>query len=206
LRNRFAAKFGQELVAMGQFNPQDYGPIFAPLVDGDRRRRLDAGAPQAVERATLGALTAKSAFAHATREIADHNMAECCLAGVWLLHDFLDESHETSQGINTPSGSFWHGIMHRREGDFSNAKYWFQRVGEHPVFEPLAARAAELAAERGDAAAVEKLTARESWEPFVFVDMCQAAERNGNARELCLDVQQAEWELLFDYCYRAALS
>ncbi len=132
-------------------------------------------------------------------------MAECCRAGIWLLHDFLDESHELSQGINTTSGSFWHGIMHRREGDFSNAKYWFRRVGEHAVFEPLAARAAEVAAERGDAAAVEKLTARETWEPFAFVDMCQAAERNGKSRELCLDVQQAEWELLFNHCYRASL-
>ena len=53
-------------------------------------------------------------------------MAACCLAGVWLLHDYLDESHTISQRIDTPSGSFWHGIMHRREGDFSNAKYWFR--------------------------------------------------------------------------------
>ena len=54
--------------------------------------------------------------------------------------------------------------------------------------------------------AVEKLTVREMWEPFAFVDLCQAAERGGGTvRELCLDVQQAEWELLFDYCYRAAI-
>jgi hypothetical protein len=35
--------------------------------------------------------------------------------------------------------------------------------------------------------------------------MCQAALRSGKDLELCLDVQQAEWELLFDYCYRAAV-
>ena len=84
-------------------------------------------------------------------------MAACCIAGVWLLHDFLDESHTISQGIDTPSGSFWHAIMHRREGDFSNAKYWFRRVGQHPVFDALGQRAAELAAIRGDGTAVEKL-------------------------------------------------
>ncbi len=193
-------------IAMNSFDPQAYGPVFAPLLEIDRRRPLDAGTPNAIERATLGRLSVKTAFAHAGHTVVDRQMAECCLAGVWLLHDFLDESHHISQSINTPTGSFWHGIMHRREGDYSNAKYWFRHVGEHPVFEPLAQRAAELAAEHVQHAAVERLTARKAWEPFAFVDMCQAAKRNGGKlRELCLDIQQAEWELLFDFCYQVAV-
>jgi hypothetical protein len=191
---------------MRSFDPQAYGPVFAPLLDVDRRRPLDAGTPDDGERSMLARLSVKSAFAHVSA-VTERNMAECCLAGVWLLHDFLHESHELSQGINTTSGSFWHGIMHRREGDFSNAKYWFRHVGAYPVYEPLAQRAAELAAERGNSAVVEKLTARETWEPFAFVDMCRAAARGGGpAHELCLDVQQAEWEMLFDFCYRQALT
>ena len=54
------------------------------------------------------------------------DMAQACLAGLWLYHDFLDESHSISQEIATSTGSFWHGIMHRREPDPSNAKYWFR--------------------------------------------------------------------------------
>ncbi|MGB1126733.1 MAG: hypothetical protein ACPG4Q_16145, partial [Phycisphaeraceae bacterium] len=38
-------------------------------------------------------------------------------AGLWLYVDELDRSHEYSQSIHTPTGSFWHAIMHRREGD-----------------------------------------------------------------------------------------
>ena len=125
--------------AMRDFQPNAYGPVFAALIDRDRRRPLDAGAPQAGDAATLEAATLKSLFAHS--QIVDEAMARCCLSGVWLLCDFLDESHTISQGISTPSGSFWHGIMHRREGDFSNAKYWFRKVGEHPVYERLAAAA-----------------------------------------------------------------
>ena len=45
-------------------------------------------------------------------------MAACCLCGLWLLHDFLDESHSLSQEITTDTGSYWHGIMHRREPDY----------------------------------------------------------------------------------------
>src|SRR5262245_42828676 len=64
------------------------------------------------------------------------------LSGLWLYHDWLDESHRISQSIDTPTGSFWHAIMHRREGDFSNSKYWYARCANHPAMAPLAAAAA----------------------------------------------------------------
>src|SRR5262245_21627515 len=52
---------------------------------------------------------------------------QAMLAGLWLYHDWLDESHRISQSLDTPTGSFWHAIMHRRERDFSNSKYWYAR-------------------------------------------------------------------------------
>src|SRR6476659_710378 len=108
-----------------QFDPHGYGPAFAPLLETDRRRPLDSGRPDSRARSALKKLEAKSAFGHAATQLADAEMAACCMSGVWLLHDCLDESHSISQGIDTTSGSFWHAIMHSREGDFSNAKYWF---------------------------------------------------------------------------------
>ena len=193
---------------MNEFDPQAYGPVFAPLLAVDRRRALDAGTPNRAGRAALDSLEIKPAFAHAVRAVADRDMAACSLSAVWLLHDFLDESHTISQRLKTASGSFWHAIMHRREGDFSNAKYWFRHVGGHPVFATLAERASELIAARGASGKdVQSLTAGGPWDPFAFVDLCQAALRGADAtsREFCLDIQQAEWELLFDHCYRAAV-
>lgn len=189
---------------MNQFDPEAYGPAFAPLLAIDRRRRLDEGTPDVGVRQALSALSVKSAFAHTA--IANNESAACCLAAIWLLHDYLDESHTISQKIDTPAGSFWHGILHRREGDFPNSKYWFRRVGPHPAFNVIGPRASELAAARGDAKAIANLTSDGRWDPLAFVELCQAVESGRSyARELCLDIQQAEWEVLFDYCYWAAV-
>src|SRR5689334_9801012 len=43
--------------------------------------------------------------------------AAAMLSALWLWHDYLDESHTLSQKIESDTGSFWHAIMHRREGD-----------------------------------------------------------------------------------------
>jgi hypothetical protein len=150
----------------------------------------------------LQALSVEQAFAPATVHNAD--MARACLAGLCLYHDFLDEAHTISQDIDTPSGSYWHGLMHRREGDFGNSKYWFRRVGAHPVFVPLHAAARQLAATV--AAAPGFLVAPTQWDPYAFVDLCEACVAGRHSGEaLCRQIQQREWELLFDYCYRQAI-
>ena len=188
---------------MTDFDPTAYGPAFAPLLAIDRCQSLGTGTLDGGARESLKQLTAKSAFAHV--KLVNGDMAACCVSAVWLLHDCLDESHTISQGIDTTSGSFWHGIMHRREGDFSNSKYWFRRVGRHDVFDALGAAAATLAATHAGNPAAEAL-ATGDWDPYAFVDLCQSAMRGrGDAEPLCRVVQQAEWELLFDYCYRAAV-
>ena len=127
-----------------QWNPQTYAPAIVELLQSEVSSDLGPGKSQADARPALARLTPESVCApHA---IKDMDMARACLAALWLRHDFLDESHRISQDIENPTGSFWHGIMHRREGDFGNAKYWFRRVGKHPIFEPLALSARELAA------------------------------------------------------------
>ena len=169
-----------------------YGPVFGEFFKVDRLRALDEGSPNEAERACLQSLAIDKAFAHVS--IADPDSARCCLSAIWLLYDFLDESHAISQGIATAEGSFLHGIMHRREGDFSNAKYWFRKVGEHPVYEMLEAEGAEAGA-------------TEAWDPYSFVDACQSALRTGGEEaDRCRQLQQREWELLFDHCYHQAVA
>ena len=75
---------------------------------------------------------------------ANVDEAAAMLAGLWLWHDCLDESHKVAQSLGTVSGSMWHAIMHRREGDFSNSKYWYARCENHPALTTLAVRANDV--------------------------------------------------------------
>ena len=189
---------------MSDFDPHGYGPVFAPLLSIDRRRPLDAGAPDRGARSELSLLSLETAFEH--ERAVDRDMASCCIAGVWLLHDFLDESHAISQTIETPSGSFWHAIMHRREGDFSNAKYWLRRVGRHPVFDAIGIHVAASFRDASSSFGETRLRGGAEWDPFSLVDLCEAAVSDqSDSRDSCLDIQQVEWELLFDHCYAAAI-
>jgi hypothetical protein len=182
------------------FDPQQYGPSIAALIDPTRLGQLGPGRPDSARQTQLAALTPETVTA--PQPVADRDMALCCMAGLWLAHDFLDQSHTISQGIHTTSGSYWHGIMHRREPDFSNAKYWFRRVGEHPIFDSLAQRAREIASAAGAAGPAAYLIDMSQWDPFAFVDLCQTAQRNESVARICQRVAASEWQLLFDFCYR----
>jgi hypothetical protein len=136
-------------------------------------------------------------------------MARACIAGLWLRYDQLNESHAISQSLETPAGSYWHAIMHRRERDFSNAKYWFRRVGGFPTFAALNnfVREAHIAGLDEPAAASASFLRKQSdWDPFQFVDLCEAAQSQPPLVSICRQIQQREWELLFEYCFRQAIA
>jgi hypothetical protein len=121
------------------------------------------------------------------------------------LRDFHDESHAISQDLNTPEGSYWHGILHRREPDYWNAKYWFRRVPKHPIFAALAADAAELTQDAATPAGSEYLLRQAMWDASAFVDLCEkAASGREDLVLLCRRIQRREWDLLFAYCYERA--
>ncbi len=138
--------------------------------------------------------------------IVDHDAAAGVLAGLWLWHDWLDESHRICQAIETPTGSFWHAIMHRREGDFSNSKYWFARVVDHPAYPSIA----NIADAVLDPLPVDNAWVRLThggWRPERFVDLVESAHDAADNPRLpvLVNLQQLEGRMLFDYGVRTAV-
>lgn len=49
-----------------------------------------------------------------------------------LWHDARGDweaAHTVAQDVNDESGAWVHAYLHRKEGDLSNARYWYQRSG-----------------------------------------------------------------------------
>lgn len=102
-------------------------------------------------------------------------------AGLFQWHDFLDESHQFSQSIEGEGedqlGDYWHAIMHRREPDYSNAKYWFRQIGPQRIYTELRKEADATLAKLIDPEAARwrgRLQQASKWDPFVFVDLCES--------------------------------
>lgn len=166
---------------MTPFDPAAYPPALAALWAIDRLPDLGPGTPNEAARPLLAALSLAS-----FPVVHDREAARACISGLWLYHDSLDESHTISQDLPGWAGSYWHGIMHRREPDPGNAKYWFRRVGANPVYEALVR-------EYG------------AWDPVAFVDRCEAERGSGSPGEAeCRRMQVREMQGLFDWCYRKA--
>lgn len=115
------------------------------------------------------------------------------MAGLYLYYTCMNDAHKLVQDLHTPEGSFWHGILHRQEPDAQNSGYWFRKVGKHPIFPALRDEAHRLRFDTG-----------KEWDPFEFIEFCEAARlRPGSEEErIALRVQLIEWQLLFDYCAR----
>ena len=138
-------------------------------------RELLATEPAAAQK-RLDALTPEELLAPA--KVVSRDDALLVKAALYLKHGFLDASHKISQQVETPTGSYWHAIMHRKEGDFSNSKYWYHRVGSHPVLAALG----------------------KEFDPILLVDQCAAGGSPENAR-----LEQAEFDALLEYTVRAAI-
>jgi hypothetical protein len=180
--------------ALVRWNPELYGAQVAEILalaeNGERLMPLAEGSccsPEARRRIQAS----KDLFASARAPRA-------ALAGLYLYFSCREEAHEVAQSDSSVDGSYWHAIVHRQEPDADNASYWFHRVGDHAVFPALLERARFIETAHHDTG----LGLSKAWDPFAFIQICEQARRQpGSEMErAALEIQRAEWQLLFDYC------
>ena len=166
------------------FDPHAYGTEIAAILaldgDGERLMPLSGGkcsSPEARDAVKASRLPAPQ------------------LAGLYLYFSCWDEAHQVAQDLETPEGSYWHAIVHRQEPDAWNSGYWYRQVGQHAIFPALRAQAAEIGVDFGEA-----------WDPIAFIEYCERARVCPGSPEerKAMEVQRAEWQLLFDWCSKRA--
>lgn len=180
------------------FDRHAYGAQVAELLalDGDGQRLIPL-------------IADKRSSAEAGRRLSETNAAElfpgsyspqAAFAGLWLYFSCFEECHRVAQDLHTAEGSFWHAILHRQEPDPGNAAYWFRRVGTHPLYPRMFAAAEEIVGRYPEA----EFRPGAYWDPFAFVMFCERARQQPDSpsERAALEIQRAEWQLLFDYCAR----
>jgi len=132
--------------------------------------------------------------------LTESGNADLVRAGALWLYGFLDESHSIAQGLASAEGSYWHALMHRSEGDFSNSKYWYRRAGSHAIFPDLLAAVRQLTTSSQSATAA--LLGSGDWDPFPLVDAMERAAggKTEDDTPLLQTIAREEYNLLMGFC------
>ena len=131
------------------------------------------------------------------KEIADAKMFTLVRGALFCAADALDAAHKIFQDDPSDIGSYWHGIMHRREGDFDNARYWFRRAGRLPVFAKMHEAAAQVSA---------TMARQPTWDAYLLTGMCEQAKfGDREAVPECVSLQRVEFDELLAYCWRMGI-
>jgi hypothetical protein len=121
---------------------------------------------------------------------------------LWLRIGMIERPHLLVQEGDSALEKYLHGVVHRLEGDFWNANYWFRQVNDRRLLEAIQTEVDRQGA-RGeyDQVVVGRGEGRQVFQPQQLV-AAVAAERQagvGAAREsaACTAVSQAEWDALW---------
>jgi hypothetical protein len=149
--------------------PADWpASIRAELADSESFTRI------VVRDLSNGSLKSKRTQAEAASSCEQHPVKRRLLQGFILYAlDDIHAAHSIFQDEDGFFGSYGHGMMHRREGDFWNANYWFRRAGNS-----------------------RKIPFPDGLTPAEITAKCEAAQQRAGGEDQALSLLHKEWVLL----------
>lgn len=158
-------------------------PIIASLFSGESPSLIlstgTASADGSVLRAGhLDERAARKAAGELAGRMAPENLP--VFQGLLLLwHDHWNPAHEIAQSREgEPDHDLLHAILHRREGDFANAGYWFRGAGKHACYPILEGALAD--ASSGIASDIPGIEGGR-WSPSAFLASVRKQAQSGAA-------------------------
>jgi hypothetical protein len=121
---------------------------------------------------------------------------------LWLRVGIIEPAHEIVQDDSTQIGSYLHGVVHRLEGDYWNAKYWFRHAKEKRWMQLLSNAVVQRVEQEGllDMATELKVIHQGAFLPTEFVsahEQLSSHSRSSKEREDAVGrIAFLEWECL----------
>jgi hypothetical protein len=129
---------------------------------------------------------------------ADPALVPLLRGALYYYHNALDYSHKEVQKVDGDTAAYWHGMVHRREGDFENARHWMRRAGEHPAFQEMLHRASDGS---------PNMARQPNWDPFLFINLCEQFRFGEISYKKELShLQREEFAVMFDYVWRRCVA
>ncbi len=115
--------------------------------------------------------------------------AACLRSLLFLAAGDLDRAHVIVQELNSSNASYIHGMIHRIEGDFGNARYWFHRARIHPTAPEMYRRASANSL---------TIASHPVWDPDRVTDLAERARQTRPSEELRA-ILTVEFEVLLEH-------
>lgn len=125
---------------------------------------------------------------------------------LYLCFDCFKEAHNIAQENEGVIGNWLHAILHRREPDPGNSKYWYARVhAPARIYEGIGRKALDYLKENPVPeleSLAKKIEKSKTWEPGTFVDLCDKIRGNdpdSSVYRTLAKIQEIEWLGLVEF-------
>jgi len=112
----------------------------------------------------------------------DHEIARqtgpqssCTRSLLFLAAGDVTQAHRIVQEMSTADAAYIHGVIHRIDDDFDNARYWFRQAGKHPAGAEMYRRAA---------ASSPSIAKHPTWDPALVTRMVEDSRTAGVTEEV----------------------
>lgn len=156
-------------------------PVFAALPESEAMRPLLG--------ASVTPPAALVAVAKAVLAPELHGRSDLA-AGLWLYVGDFAHARQAVEADPSPAGAFWRAILHRREGHYEEALYWYGRASHHPAMEAI-----NLSG--GPAGAGSEVA---GFDPVAFVGHVRRHVQDVHPPADLQALQHHEWAVLFRWC------
>jgi hypothetical protein len=117
-------------------------------------------------------------------------------AMLWVRIGHIEPAHEIVQSGTQGFEAYLHGVIHRIEGDFWNAKYWFRQVRSAPLLEAIQLHIQQ----KYRTTAPSELPIAPTDNPSLAVDRCEqwfsanSTKHNPHSEEYLKAIEGIRWQ------------